>query len=269
MSHNPIVRVREVVQRWEHVTAVDRVSLDVCGGEFAGLVGPNGAGKTTLLRVIAGLLPPSDGGVWLDHRPLGSLSRRALARSVAVVPQDASGDIRFSAHDVVMMGRYAHRRRFEPERASDRAAVERAMALTGLTAFADRPVAELSGGERQRVIVARALAQTPRVLLLDEPTTHLDLKHQIETLELVRRLVRDEGLAAVAAIHDLELASRYCTGLVLLDHGRVVAEGPPEAVLTPRRIRDVFGVTATVSRREETGGLAITVLGSAEEVAAP
>jgi len=240
---------------------LDAVSLAVHAGQFVGIIGPNGAGKSTLLRTMAGLLAPSEGTVFLDGCSLGTYRRRLVAQQVACVPQLSSvGEFRFSSKDVVSMGRYPHLGPWQSEAASDRDLVERAMADTGTLPFAERAVTELSGGERQRVTLARALAQTPRVLLLDEPTASLDLSHQLQVLNLVRRLVDQEGIAAVAALHDLSLASRYCDRLLLMQEGRVVADGAPRSVLTPERLAAVYHIRAHVEPHPMAGGLLIHVL---------
>lgn len=240
---------------------LDRIDVTIQRGAFVGLIGPNGAGKTTLLRVMAKLLEPTRGAVFLDNAALACLRQRDVARQIAMVPQAATaGEFAFPVLDVVLMGRYPHRGRFESETPEDRAVAREAIAVTRTEEFVDRLITELSGGERQLVALARALAQQPRLLLLDEPTANLDLCHQIEILKLVRRLVDIEGLTVVAAIHDLELASRYCDRLLLLKSGSLVADGPPDMVLTQERLAEVFGVVAQVRPAMTTGGLAITVL---------
>ncbi|MGH7319086.1 MAG: ABC transporter ATP-binding protein [Candidatus Rokuibacteriota bacterium] len=262
-----LVSLRRVRLSWGAREAVRSVDLDVHAGEFVGVVGPNGAGKTTLLRLMGKLLEPTGGALWLDGQALAALGRRTIARSVAVVPQTAPIDFAFSVRDVVLMGRHPHLGRFQGEGPEDHAAARGAMEITATVGFAERSITELSAGERQRVMLARALAQCPRLLLLDEPTANLDLRHQLQILDCVRRRVREAGLAAVAALHDLGLASRYCDRLVLMHAGRVVADGMPDEVLTSERLRAVFGVTAHVARSALTGGLSISVVAASEEAA--
>lgn len=264
MCHG-LVSVRGATMRWGARAALKGVDLEVGAGEFVGLVGPNGAGKTTLLRVMAKLLEPTAGTVSLDGRPLDGLSRRALAREVAVVPQTVPASFAFPVGEVVLMGRHPYLGRLQGESPEDHAIAREAMAVTNTSDLAERPMTELSGGERQRVTLARALAQRPRLLLLDEPTANLDLRHQIQILGCVRQRVREQGLAAVAALHDLELASRYCERLIVMEDGAIVADGRPEAVLTPARLRDVFGVRAHVTLNALAGGLSITVLDADQE----
>ena len=249
---------------------LDGISLTVKTGELVGIIGPNGAGKTTLLSIMAGLLEPSSGRVYLNQVPLSALCRRQIAQQVAFVPQATTvSDFRFSAREIVLMGRYPHRDRFAGETLEDHAIATEAMHHTRVTPFADRSVTELSGGERQRVTVAQALAQQPRLLLLDEPTASLDLSHQLHVLQLVQQRVGKDRLTAVITIHDLGLASRFCDRIVLLDHGRIVADGPPAAVLTPDRLATVFGVVAHVSPHPVTNGLMIHVIEPVRDDATP
>jgi iron complex transport system ATP-binding protein len=240
---------------------LDDVSLRVGAGEMVGLVGPNGSGKTTLLRAVAGLIA-SAGDIWLAQTPLTALDARAVARLVARVPQSTALDhqLGLSAEEVVLAGRAPYLGLWRWESAADHAIVDAAMQATTTRELADRAAAELSGGERQRIFSARALAQQPRLMLLDEPTANLDIGHQVRVLELVQRLTRDAGLAALAAIHDLELAARFCDRLVMLQRGAVVAEGCPSRVLTAAVLREVYGVNAIVEPNPHTRGVRVTVL---------
>ena len=233
-------------------------------GQLVGLIGPNGAGKSTLLRTISGILNYREGTVRLDGDDLKSLSSRDIAAGLALIPQIAPYTHGFTSIELVLMGRYPHLGRFQIEGKEDDRIARDSMRLTRTEQFADRTLDTLSGGERQRVFVSRALAQQPRVLLLDEPTSNLDVLHQLKVLDLVRQLV-DDGLTAVAAIHDLNMAARYCDRLVLLKGGRVVAEGSPEEVLVPETIQSAFGVRAAVYRDPMTDSLAISVIGPADE----
>ncbi len=214
-------------------------------GEAVGLVGPNGAGKTTVIRLLTRVLKPKSGQVTLDGQDAARLSRLALARALAVVPQGGDLPPSFTAQALVMMGRTPHLGLLAPEREEDYASVERVMRRTDTWAYRDRPVGELSGGERQRVLLARALVQEPAYLLLDEPTNHLDLKYQVEVLALTRHEVR-RGLGALIVLHDLNLAARVCDRVLVLQEGRLVAEGEPAAVLSEALIRSVYGAQADV-----------------------
>ncbi len=239
---------------------LDGVSFDVPTGSFAAIVGPNGAGKTTLLRCINGVIAPDGGRVTVDGRPVASLSARERARLLATVPQDTTLGFDFSVRDVVAMGRTPHRGRFERADPGDADAVERALERTCVGHLADRPVGSVSGGERQRVLLARALAQATPALLLDEPTASLDINHQVGTLELVSGLV-DDGRTALAAIHDLDLAARYCDALVVLAGGRALAAGPPAEVLTEEVVRRAFDTASAVRTNPVTGTPSVTALG--------
>ena len=245
-------------------TLLDGVTLHADRGQLVGLIGPNGAGKSTLLRAISGILGYRDGAVRLDGADIKSLSSKDIAAGLALVPQIAPYTHGFTCIELVLMGRYPHLGRFQIEGKEDDRIARDAMRLTEIEQFADRTLDTLSGGERQRVFVSRALAQQPRVLLLDEPTSNLDVLHQLKVFDLVRKLV-DDGLTAVAAIHDLNMAARYCDRLVLLTGGRVLAEGSPEEVLSPETIESAFGVKATVYREPVTDSLAIGLIGPADD----
>jgi iron complex transport system ATP-binding protein len=245
-------------------TLLEGVDLHADRGQLVGLIGPNGAGKSTLLRTISGILNYREGTVRLDGDDLKSLSSRDIAAGLALIPQIAPYTHGFTSIELVLMGRYPHLGRFQIEGKEDDRIARDSMRLTRTEQFADRTLDTLSGGERQRVFVSRALAQQPRVLLLDEPTSNLDVLHQLKVLDLVRQLV-DDGLTAVAAIHDLNMAARYCDRLVLLKGGRVLDEGSPEEVLVPETIQSAFGVRAAVYRDPMTDSLAISVIGPADE----
>jgi iron complex transport system ATP-binding protein len=235
------------------------VSLDAAAGEMVGLVGPNGAGKTTLLRACNGSLAPDAGSVYVEGDRVADLSAREAARRVATVPQESSLDFEFSVREAVGMGRTAHVPRFGRRRAADDRAVDRAMDRAAVADLADRSVTTLSGGERARVLLARALAQAAPVLLLDEPTANLDINHRVRTLGLARDRAAD-GRAVVAAIHDLDLAARFCDRLVLLADGAVRAAGTPESVLRSPALDDAFGVRTRVSTDPVTGWPRVTAL---------
>ncbi len=222
-------------------------TLDVAPGEIVGLLGRNGAGKSTLLRVACGLLVPDAGIVQLDGRPLAERSRRERARAVALVPQETHFPFPFSVVEVVLMGRTPHLGWLGFEGRRDFAAAQTAMAQLGIDALAARSVLSLSGGERQLAVVARALAQQPRLLLLDEPTAFLDLRHRLQVLGRVRELVA-AGASALVVSHDLAVAARACDRIALLADGGILAVGPPSAVLTPALLRASFGIEADVLR---------------------
>jgi len=229
------------------------VDLDVRPGEVVGLVGPNGSGKTTLVRAASRALRPVDGRIRVRGTDLYAMTAREAARLVAVVPQDLAPAFSFTALEVVLMGRSPYLSRWGGGGPEDWSRARAAMAATRVQHLADRPVDELSGGERRRVILAQALAQDAPVLLLDEPTTHLDLRHVLDLLGIVRGLAVGEGAAVLAILHDLNLAAATCDRVVVLHLGRVVAEGAPEVVVTPSLLREVYGVEADVAPDEVTG----------------
>lgn len=247
-----LLGIKEVRMIFDGRIVLDGISLTLSPGELVGLIGPNGAGKSTLLRLIAKLIPPEQGLIVLDGKELGSLNQRSVAKTVALVPQQAQLAFGFPVREVVLMGRHPHLSRFQPEGAEDYQIVQEAMVSTETGQFAERPVTELSGGERQRVLLARALAQKPRLLLLDEPTAHLDLKYQFRVLRLVRKLAV-QGMAALAAIHDLNLAGRFCDRLVLLDRGRIRVIGTPWEVLAREHLEPVYGVRIGIHGNPNVG----------------
>ncbi|MGH2402293.1 MAG: ABC transporter ATP-binding protein [Candidatus Limnocylindria bacterium] len=219
------------------------LDLVVGDGELLALLGPNGSGKTTLLRAIAGTVPRDDGEIVLFGRQLQGWSRVALARRVAVLPQSLVLPDGFRVAELVEMGRAPHASRWFGSSAEDAEAVERALADADALDLAERQADELSGGERQRVLVAMALAQEPELLLLDEPTLHLDIAHQASLLATVARLRARRGLTVIAVLHDLNLAAAHAPRVALLGEGRIVADGAPAAILRPNLVRDVFGVS--------------------------
>ena len=229
------------------------VSLAVGAGEIVGVIGPNGSGKTTLVRLLAGVLRPRAGHVTLGGVRLATLGRRDVARQLAVVPQDSALEFPFTALEVVLMGRAPHLPPLAFPRARDLEIARAAMARMEVAAVEDRALLQLSGGERQRVLLARALAQEPRVLLLDEPTTHLDLRHQTGIYDSLRALARDRGVAVLSVLHDLNLAALYCDRLVLLAGGRVVTTGAPAQVLVEPLLARAYGVAVHVGTNAATG----------------
>lgn len=244
------------------------ISFDVTEGGFLGLMGPNGSGKTTLLRCIMRFLETEADMVSLDDRSLQSLSPAEVARTFAVVPQSSSTDFIFTAYDIVMMGRIPHfKSRLSNETKSDADVVKDAMRRTNTWRFSGRQFSELSGGERQRVLIARALAQQPRCLLLDEPTVYLDINGQFEVMDLIRRLNRESGITVIAVLHDVNLAARYCDTIALLSHGRLEAIGPPAEVLAPETIQSVYGIDVIV--RKDPFSQAVYVLPHTSVLGAP
>ncbi len=232
---------------------IEGVSFDVKRGAFAGILGPNGTGKSTLFKGLTGDLPLLEGEVLIAGKSLGAYTGRELSRTVAVVSQFAE-EAAVTAWEYVMMGRLPYRRHFQFfDTAEDSAVVTRYMELTGTLPLKDRLMPELSGGEQQMVAIASALAQEPKLLLLDEPTSHLDLTRQIRFLDLLKRLNRETGISILAILHDLNLASAYCDYLLLTSKGRLVAKGSPEEVLERTRLEEIYGLDVAIERNPVTG----------------
>jgi iron complex transport system ATP-binding protein len=244
--------------------ALHGVSFDVAPGEILGLVGPNASGKTTVIRLLSRLLMPERGEIRLDGRALAQLSRAEVATRVGVVPQTVPADFPYSVEELVLMGRFPHApgRFFESD--EDRAIAREAMRATGIEALRAAPCDRLSGGERQRVMLARALAQRPRLLVLDEPTSHLDLRYQAECVGLLRDLNQGRGpgggLAVVLVTHDLDLAAHVCHRLLLLSGGRAVRVGAPEDVLEESILEAVYGCPVSVDKHPRTGRPSVRVV---------
>nr|WP_042178507.1 ABC transporter ATP-binding protein [Kibdelosporangium sp. MJ126-NF4]CEL13226.1 ABC transporter (iron.B12.siderophore.hemin), ATP-binding component [Kibdelosporangium sp. MJ126-NF4]CTQ98917.1 ABC transporter (iron.B12.siderophore.hemin), ATP-binding component [Kibdelosporangium sp. MJ126-NF4] len=238
---------------------LDSIDMAAQEGMTVGLLGPNGSGKSTLLRLLAGLRRPDTGTVRYDDTSLRDLSRRMLARRLAVVEQDVSAHSHVNVRQVVELGRTPFRGRFDGLTEHDRRVVDAALQRVDIADKQRQSWNTLSGGEKQRAQLARALAQEPREILLDEPTNHLDIRHQLELLDLLTSL----DITCVIALHDLNLAVRYCDHVVILDHGMVVAAGSPETVLTPDLIKSVYGVNVLIDREPTTDILRVTYLAAA------
>ena len=233
------------------------VTVEIHGGGLVGILGPNGSGKTTLLRLLSGTRAPCAGRVTLDGQPLAQLSRREVARRLAVVPQETELSFEYTALEMVLMGRHPHLGLFAVEGPADLAIARDAMTATGTDHLEARNFHTLSGGEKQRVVIAAALAQSPSILLLDEPTASLDLGYQLEIASLLGSLNRDRGVAMAISTHDLNFAAAVCRDLVAMRDGRVLASGPPDDVLTPDTIRRLYDVEADVHVNDETGHVTV------------
>lgn len=236
------------------------VSLTAESGAFYGVIGPNGSGKSTLLRVIGGAVRPWSGRVLLGGQDISRMSPRQTARLAAAVGTSEAMIFPFTVEETVLMGRSPHIRFLASETAADIAKAREAMDRTGVTHLAKRRITALSSGERQRVLIARALAQEPKVLLLDEPTAHLDVNFQVEIMELVSMLAHKSGITTIAVLHDLNLAGRYCDQITMLSSGQAAAQGGPREVLTEENLLDVYGVRAVVGRRPELDRPAVFVI---------
>lgn len=250
MSNNsaPLLRVSNLLVGYGVRTVLHDLSLDLYAGEFVGIIGPNGCGKSTLVKSVSGVLKPKSGQIFFEERELLKIKASERAKLSAVVAQNPSLPAAFTAAEIVMLGRTPHLGAFQQESEADWQIVREAMEAADCWEMAERPVGELSGGERQRVLFALALAQQPRLLLLDEPTTYLDINHQVGVMEIARRwLQAAPGRAALSVLHDLNLAAQYCHRLILLSKGRILATGTPQEVITADNIRQAYGAAVIVT----------------------
>ncbi len=249
----PHLLVKTLHVSYGPIQALRGVTMSAKHGEFLGIIGPNGSGKSTLLRAIVRELRPHEGQILLDGRDIWLFDSRALARRVAVVPQNTAIAFDFTVLEVVLLGRTPHLGRLEMEGANDYQAAENALAVTDTAHLRDRPATQISGGELQRVMIAKALAQEPELLLLDEPTSHLDINHQLHIMDLVRELNDQRGLTVISVHHDLNLAAQYCDRLVVLKDGVVFSEGSPADVLTAETVEEAYGAEVEVGRHPVNG----------------
>jgi iron complex transport system ATP-binding protein len=260
-----VLSINNVECYYDSVKIIDNVSFSVKTGSFLGVLGPNGSGKTTLLKSISRVLKPKKGAILLEDQDLYVLKPVDVAKKLSVVSQGANVAFSFSALDVVLMGRSPHISRFSSETEKDVEIAKKCMAFTGTLNLADRLITELSGGERQRVIIAKALAQEPQVLLLDEPTTHLDVSNQLEIMDILRQLCNENKLLVVGVFHDFNLAAHYCDSLILMKNGRIVDVGKPEQVLTSQNIKTIFGIDTLVKENPITKSLYVMPISTSHE----
>lgn len=237
---------------YDSAKVLENVRFSVKTGTFLGILGPNGSGKTTLLKSISRVLKPRKGTILLDDADVYKMKSREVAKHMAVVPQDSSIAFSFTALDIVLMGRTPHLSRLETESPKDLAIAKKAMEYTKTWYLAQRPVTELSGGEKQRVIIARALTQEPKILLLDEPTSHLDISNQLEILDLLKHLCTEKKLLIISVFHDFNLVARYCDSIIMLKQGKIVAAGKTVETLTSKIITNVFGIDVIVNKHPVT-----------------
>ncbi|KPK92030.1 MAG: hypothetical protein AMJ94_06125, partial [Deltaproteobacteria bacterium SM23_61] len=256
-----IVRMESVDFRYPERQIFSGLSLFLERGEVLGLIGPNSSGKTTLLKLMDGLLRPQRGRILLEERNLDQIPRAQVARKIAVVPQAMEVPFSFTVGEIVLMGRAPYLTRFGWEKQKDLDVAHEAMALTDVAGLGERTFWELSQGERQRVLIARALAQEPKVILLDEPTSHLDINHQVEINELIRGLNLQKGLTVLHISHDLNLAAEYCHRVILLHRGSVFSAGVPSEVITEENIRRVYETKVLVEKNPLSGAPRITLIG--------
>ncbi len=247
------VEVQNISWGVEVQQIIKSIYLEAYPGELIGVIGPNGSGKSSLLRLIYRFYPPDAGAIYLDERDILTMSIKETARRMAVVVQERDNNFNFTVYEMVMMGRTPHKKLLDADTAEDDVIIRNSLEHVGMLSLAQRDFHTLSGGEKQRVLIARALAQHARVLVLDEPTNYLDLRYQFEIMELIRSL----SITTIAAMHDLNLAAAYCDRIYLLKAGEVVAHGQPQDVLTAKQIKSVYGVDVEVEVRPSTGRLHI------------
>jgi iron complex transport system ATP-binding protein len=244
---NPAIRTDNLTFAYKDKSVLDGVSLSIERGEMVGILGPNGSGKTTLLKIFSAVLR-GRGEVKLNGRSIETYGKRELSRLFAMVPQESQVLFPYTVAEIVLMGRASYHSPFALEGRKDLEVARASMELTDCLSLSDRYLHELSGGEKQRVIIARALAQEPQILLLDEPSAFLDLKHQVQVFQIIRRLNRERGLTIVAALHDLNLAALFFPRLVMLRDGRIYRDGSPREVLTEKTIDEVYGIRVRVEK---------------------
>lgn len=259
MSSEPAIAVEAATFGYGPEAVVHEVSVTVARGEFVGIIGPNGSGKSTLLKLMSGYLRPRGGHVTVDGAAVAGLSRAALGRVLALVPQDTAVTMPFTVMEMVLLGRTPHGSGFAFEDERDLAAARQAMERTDTLSLASRRITELSGGERQRVILARALAQEPRILLLDEPAAFLDIRHAVELYDLLADLLK-EGKSVLTVLHDLNLAAMYCDRVGLLKSGRLLQLGPPAEVITYANITATYDTEVYVDTNDVTGAVNVLPL---------
>lgn len=234
------------------------ISFKIKAGSFVSIIGPNGSGKSTLLKALNNIYRPQKGSILLYDRDILSYKKKDLARKIALVPQDTSIDYEFTVEDIVMMGRHPYKGRFEREDESDYKIVKEALELTNTLTLKDRIINQISGGERQRAIIAKALAQKPAMILLDEPTSNLDINHQMDILNILKKLNEENGLTVILVIHDINLAARYSHEIILLREGRIVGMGTPEEVITVENIENTYNMKVAIEKNKYTDTVHLT-----------
>lgn len=243
-----MLSIKNISAGYDKTVVLSDINIDIDKGDFIGLIGPNGSGKTTLLRIITRVLTPFKGHVFLDGEDIAKASRNILAKKMAFLTQEISLNLPFTVREMTLMGRFPYLSQYGKESDEDIAIAEDAMALADVSHLSDRFITEISGGERQRALIAMCLAQQPEVLLLDEPTSHLDVGHQLSVLDLIRKLNHQSNMTVISVFHDLNLAAEYCHRLMVLDKGQVESLGPPQDVLTSDMIHKVYGAKVLIEK---------------------
>ena len=257
-----ILNVESLSYNYDDKVVLDQITMSISGGEILGILGPNGCGKTTLLKNLNKNLRPHGGCILIEGTDMDCISKKEIAQKIAVVPQSNEIRFAFTVREIVAMGRMPFQESLRGETSADLKIVDKAMEQTGLTEFADRFINTLSGGERQRAIIARAITQTPEIILMDEPTLHLDINMQFEVLDLIQKLSKENDLAVVIVSHDLPMVTRYCDRIILIHGHKVFAMGTAEEVLTKENIRTVFNIDAELEKDSRTGKNTVRLFGS-------
>ncbi|MBU5425888.1 heme ABC transporter ATP-binding protein [Tissierella pigra] len=252
------LEVKDLSFSYGKKAVLKNISLNIEKGNFISIIGPNGSGKSTLLKNLNNLYKPDNGSIFLDGLNIKKVKPRELAMKIALVPQNTVIDYDFTVEDIVLMGRHPYKGRFQKEDESDYRIVNEAMEMTNTLYLKDRIITEISGGERQRVIIAKALAQNPSIILLDEPTSHLDINHQIEILNLLRKLNQEKGTTIVVVIHDINLASRYSDEIILIKDGQIKATGSPQKVITKENIEFAYNINVEIDMNKYSNSLYLT-----------
>lgn len=247
-----LIKIKMFDWYYDKEKALDNINLTLYNNSFYGIIGPNGSGKTTLLKNIARSLMPKGGTIFLNERDITEFSNKDLARKISYVPQNTNLEFEFSVMDIVLMGRNPYLRRFQTESTYDMDIAKSAMDITDTWHLREKNIGMVSGGERQRVIIARALAQQTNIMLLDEPVSQLDMQHQIEILEILKKLTEDKKISVIVSLHDLNMAAQYCDKIILMDKGKVFKEGLPDEIIAKENIQKVYGMDVFIMKNPYT-----------------
>ena len=246
------LRVEHIEYAYEKESIIKDISFNIKKGEFISIIGPNGSGKSTLLKTLNHIYTPSKGEVYLYGEKIKNIKRQDIAKKISLVPQETHINYEFTVKDIVTMGRHPYKRRFERENPQDQSIVEEALKLTSTLDLKDRFITEISGGEKQRVIIAKALAQNSSIILLDEPTSSLDINHQIEVLNLLKNLNKEKKTTVIIVLHDINLAARYSDKIIFLNDGEIISQGSPEEVITEENIKKAYDMEIYLETNKHT-----------------
>ncbi len=255
-----ILNVEALEFKYDEKIIIDNLSFNIKKGEFVSIIGPNGSGKSTLLKMLNNLYSPLKGSISINKINIKDFKKKNLAKIMALVFQENKIDYEFTVEDIVLMGRYPHKGRFEKENKNDYNIVRESLEMTNTIYLRDEIITELSGGERQMVLIAKALAQEPEIILLDEPTSHLDINHQIEILNLLKKMNKEKGTTIILVMHDINLAIRYSDEIIILKDGKILDKGEPEIVITKKNMESTYNIKVAIEKNKYTKALNITPL---------